>query len=86
MTDGPAPKKKPAGVWDRAAAGREASAGYDLAANIIVCLFFAWAIKRWLWPEMPKLGYGIAVVLGAISGFYQLFKTQSPPHDDTKPH
>lgn len=71
--------KRPGGVWDRAAMGREASAGYDLAANIFVCLGLAWLIKRWLWPEMPKLGYGIAVILGAISGFYQLFKSQSRP-------
>ena len=79
--------KRPGGVWDRAAMGREASAGYDLAANIIVCLFLAWALKRWFWPEMPKWGYGVAVVLGAISGFYQLFKSQSPTKKDdvTKP-
>jgi hypothetical protein len=80
-----APKRKPGGVWDRAAMGREASAGYDLAANIFVCLFLAWALKRWFWPEMPKLGYAIAIILGSISGFYQLFKSQSRPKKDDEP-
>jgi hypothetical protein len=34
-------------------------------------------LARWIWPSLPKASYGAGVVLGAISGFYQLFKTQS---------
>jgi hypothetical protein len=85
----PKPKAKAGGrIWDRASMGREASAGYDLVGNIVFCLFLAWALKRWAWPAMPKLGYGIAVILGAASGFYQLFKSQSRPakkEHDPKP-
>ncbi len=71
-------KKRPSTVWTRAGVGREASAGYDLAANILVGLGLGWLAQRWF-PGLKPWGYFFGIVLGAVSGFYQLFKNQSKP-------
>lgn len=73
----PAPKRART-VWDRANLGREASAGYDLAANIMVGLGLGWLAQRWF-PELTPWGYVTGILLGSASGFYQLFKSQSRP-------
>jgi F0F1-type ATP synthase assembly protein I len=72
------PKPKAGGIWDRAAMGREASAGYDLAANIIVGLGLGWLLQRFF-PGLSPWGYAGGIILGSISGFYQLFKQQQKP-------
>ena len=54
---------------------RESGAGYDLVGNIVVGLGLVW-IARKIWPELSVKAYGFGVVLGAVSGFYQLFKAQ----------
>lgn len=83
-----APKKRPSTVWTRASLGREASAGYDLAANIIVGIALGWLVQRWF-PGLKPWGYFGGIVLGAASGFYQLFKSQQPkpkPKADEQDH
>jgi hypothetical protein len=53
----------------------DSGAGYDLVGNIVVGLGLVW-IARKIWPELSVKAYGFGVVLGAVSGFYQLFKSQ----------
>ncbi len=71
-------------VWDRMARDKGASGGYDLAANVLVGWLMGWAAQRYLGAPSP---WGLAggVVLGSVSGFYQLFKTQSAPRSTRKP-
>jgi F0F1-type ATP synthase assembly protein I len=78
-----APEPRRSTVWDRASVGREASAGYDLAANIIVGLGLGWLAQRF-WPGIAPWGYVGGILLGSASGFYQLFKNQSRPKPPTK--
>ena len=87
----PAPKKPP--LFDKLANNQESSAGYDLVGNMVIGLGLVW-VARYFWPSLPKASYGAGVVLGAISGFYQLFKSQSKKrgqpkapesHDDAQP-
>jgi F0F1-type ATP synthase assembly protein I len=82
--------KRIGSVWQRASSGREASAGYDIAANILVGLGLGWLLQRFF-PGLKPWGYAGGIILGAISGFYQLFKTQQPPvkrsaHENDKDH
>lgn len=78
----PAPKDRPKlpgdTVWQRANVGSEASAGYDLAGNIIVGLGLGWLLQRWF-PGLKPWGYVGGIILGSISGFYQLFRMQDRP-------
>lgn len=78
MNPGRPPKRRPAVLWNRVAMGREASAGYDLAANIIFGLGLGWIAQRFF-PQIKPWGYGVGILLGSISGFYQLFKQQGRP-------
>jgi F0F1-type ATP synthase assembly protein I len=84
----PAPKKPP--IFDKLAGAQDSGAGYDLVGNIVVGLGLVWVLRHF-WPEIPKAWYGAGVVLGAISGFFQLFKSQSKkskqpkPRDDAQP-
>jgi F0F1-type ATP synthase assembly protein I len=80
-------------IFNKLKNSRDSGAGYDLVANILVGLGLVW-VARYFWPGLPKSLYGLGVVLGAISGFYQLFKSQpkagppkhlAPPDDDAKP-
>ena len=70
----PAPKKPP--LFNKLENAQGSSAGYDLVGNIVIGLGLVW-VARSFWPGLPKASYGAGVILGAISGFYQLFKTQS---------
>lgn len=79
----PAPRRKPPRIWQRAAMGREASAGYDLAANIIVGLGLGWLAQRFF-PGIRPWGYAGGIILGSISGFYQLFRLQSKPKPEPR--
>ncbi len=79
---GQAPKKPE--LFNKLANAKDSGAGYDLVANIVVGLGVIW-VARWIWPSLPKSAYGFGVVLGAISGFYQLFKSQSKPHTAVPP-
>ena len=67
--------KKPE-LFNKLKNSRDSGAGYDLVANIIVGLGIVWVV-RYFWPELPRSVYGFGVVFGAISGFYQLFRSQS---------
>jgi F0F1-type ATP synthase assembly protein I len=72
------PVRRPGALWQRTAAGKEASAGYDLAGNILVGLGLGWVAQHYF-PGLSPWGYGVGIVLGSISGFYQLFRTQQRP-------
>ena len=78
--------KKPE-LFNKLQNSRDSGAGYDLVANIVVGLGLVW-IVRWIWPDISAKAYGFGVVLGAVSGFYQLFKLQArpktPPKEDAK--
>jgi F0F1-type ATP synthase assembly protein I len=67
-------KAKGASAWRRLG-DRDAGTGYDLAANIIVGLGLGWLAQK-LWPAIHPWGYGGGIILGTISGFYQIFKSQ----------
>ncbi len=90
MSPAPAPKK-PA-LFNKLSNSRDSGAGYDLVGNILVGLGLVW-VARYFWPNLPRKAYGVGVVIGAISGFYQLFKAQAkvpskPPrsgNDDAQP-
>ena len=69
-----APKKKPP-IFDKLAGSKDSGAGYDLVGNIVVGLGLVWIVRK-IWPSISVKAYGFGVVLGAISGFYQLFKMQ----------
>lgn len=75
MTE-PAPKPRPATVWDRMSTGNGAAVGYDLAANVLVGFGLGWLAQHFFAGIRP---WGLAggIVLGSASGFYQLFKAQS---------
>lgn len=88
----PPPKRRRPMVWDRMAMGREASAGYDLAGNIILGLGLGWLAQK-AWPGIKPWGYAAGIILGSISGFYQLFKAlgrkaeqKKPPVQDEQDH
>ena len=51
----------------------EAGAGIDLAANVFVGLALGWLAQKFV-PGLKPWGYVGGLVLGAVSGFYQLFK------------
>ena len=73
MSDDPkAPK--PGKVWDRPGMVQGGSQ-YDLAANVLVGLALGWGAQK-LWPGIKPWGYAGGIVLGAASGFYQMFKAQ----------
>lgn len=65
-------------VWERVNVGSEASAGYDLAGNIIVGLGLGWLAQHFF-PGLKPWGYAGGILLGSVSGFYQLFKLQGKP-------
>ena len=73
---GPAKKKAP--LFNKLANSKDSGAGYDLVGNIVVGLGLVW-IVRYFFPGVPKAWYAAGVVLGAVSGFYQLFKAQGRP-------
>jgi len=56
--------------------GSEAAAGYDLLANVLVGLGLGWLAQHFL-PGIKPWGYVGGILLGSLSGFYQLFKTQN---------
>lgn len=66
--------KKPE-LFNKLQNSRDSGAGYDLVGNIVVGLGLVW-IARKIWPGISVKAYGFGVVLGAVSGFYQLFKMQ----------
>ena len=74
MSESPLKQKKPP-LFNKLQNAQDSGAGYDLVGNIVVGLFLVWVLRHF-WPEIPKAAYGGGVVLGAISGFYQLFKSQ----------
>jgi F0F1-type ATP synthase assembly protein I len=74
VSQGPAPRR-PGQAWQRVSS-REAGAGYDLAANIFVGLALGWGAQK-LWPGLTPWGYAGGILLGSLSGFYQLFKSQN---------
>jgi len=71
---------KPGKIWQRVRPN-QASVGYDLVANIILGFGLGWG-AQWLWPGIKPWGYFFGVLLGAVSGFYQLFKLQN--RDDSQ--
>ena len=78
--------KKPE-LFNKLQNSRDSGAGYDLVGNIVVGLGMVWIVRK-IWPELNVKWYGAGVVLGAVSGFYQLFKMQqsadkkAPKKDD----
>jgi hypothetical protein len=70
----PGPGKKPP-LFNKLANSRDSGAGYDLVGNIVVGLGLVWLLRHF-WPGIPKTAYAFGVILGAVSGFYQLFKAQ----------
>lgn len=77
--------KKPE-LFNKLQNSRDSGAGYDLVGNIVVGLGLVWIVRK-VWPDISVKAYGFGVVLGAISGFYQLFKMQqraakAPKKDD----
>ena len=78
------PKRRPAVLWNRVAMGREASAGYDLAGNILLGVGLGWVAQHY-WPELKPWGYAVGILLGSVSGFYQLFKLQGRPSTPKEP-
>jgi F0F1-type ATP synthase assembly protein I len=48
---------------------------YDLAANVLVGVALGWGAQK-LWPGLKPWGYAVGIVLGTVSGFYQMFKAQ----------
>ena len=73
MSEGPPPPKR-GKVWERPGLV-QGGAHYDLAANVLVGLALGWGAQK-LWPGLKPWGYAGGIVLGSISGFYQLFKAQ----------
>ena len=78
---GAAPKKPE--LFNKLADSQNSGAGYDLVGNILVGLGLVW-VARWFWPSLPRSSYAVGVVIGAISGFYQLFKTQGRARNKPK--
>ncbi len=70
-------RPRKSGLFTKVEHSSGAGAGYDLVGNILVGLGLVY-VARHFWPAIPVKAYGFGVVLGAISGFYQLFKAQSP--------
>lgn len=65
---------KPKNLMQKARlASGEGSAGTDMVANTLVGLFLGWLVQS-AWPVLEPWGMVGGVVLGTISGFYQLFK------------
>ena len=52
------------------------SAGTDLAANVVLCAGLGWLAEK-KWPQIQPWGIVGGVLLGAFSGFYQLFKREA---------
>ena len=71
----PAPKPGPPTVWDRVAPRSAAAEGYDLAANVLVGFGLGWLVQHFF-PGIRPWGLVGGLVLGSVSGFYQLFKAQ----------
>jgi F0F1-type ATP synthase assembly protein I len=46
--------------------------GQDMAANVLVGLGLGYLLERF-WPQIKPFGLAGGLVLGAVSGFYQLF-------------
>lgn len=65
-------------VWSRVNQGDGGSAGYDLAACVLVGWGLGWASQRFCGVPEPWGLLG-GLLLGSVSGFYQLFKAQSAP-------
>ena len=72
------PGQRRSGWAEKASAPAEAAAGYDLAANILVGLGLGWVVQRFF-PGLKPWGYVGGLLLGAASGFYQLFTRYSRP-------
>ena len=73
MSDDPK-ASKPGKIWDRPGMVQGGSQ-YDLAANVLVGLALGWGAQK-LWPGLKPWGYAGGIVLGTVSGFYQMFKAQ----------
>jgi F0F1-type ATP synthase assembly protein I len=50
--------------------------GQEMAANVIVGLALGWGAEK-LWPSIKPWGMACGLILGTVSGFYQLFKLES---------
>lgn len=68
-------KRRDSTLWTRLPQGSEASAGYDLAGNILVGLGLGWLAQHFF-PGLKPWGFVAGIVLGSVSGFYQLFRQQ----------
>ena len=60
-------------AWAAKGSSAEAGAGMDLAANVFVGLALGWLLQKFV-PSAHPWGYVGGLILGAVSGFYQLFK------------
>lgn len=77
----PLPKGPRPSIWNRLPQDRGGAGTYDLAANVLVGFGIGWLAQHFF-PGLRPWGYVGGVVLGAASGFYQLFKAQrSGPTD-----
>jgi len=57
-------------------AGRDVMAGTDLAANIIVGMIFGGVVHKY-WEGGRPWALIVFLILGVVTGFYQLFKRES---------
>lgn len=71
-TGAPQEPRRPT-VWARLPSA--AAEGYDLAANVLVGFGLGWLAQHFF-PGIKPWGLALGIVLGAVSGFYQLFKAQ----------
>jgi F0F1-type ATP synthase assembly protein I len=46
-----------------------------LAGNVIVGVGLGW-VAQYFFPQIAPWGYGVGVILGAISGFWQILKSE----------
>lgn len=81
MSEPPKPKKQGI-LWTRTTVGRDASAGYDLAANVFVGLGLG-AVVQHFFSGVKPWGYVVGLLLGTASGFYQLFKNSNKQTKNT---
>ncbi|HTB21757.1 MAG TPA: AtpZ/AtpI family protein [bacterium] len=71
-------------VWERLPQRSAASQGYDMAANVLVGVGLGWLAQHFF-PGIRPWGLAAGTVLGAVSGFYQLFKAQGRSKSGKKP-
>ena len=71
----PQSEPRPRTVWDQFSGDGAAAGGYDLAANVLVGFGLGWLVQHFFGSLSP---WGIVggIILGSVSGFYQLFAAQ----------